>query len=108
MLEVEEHFSQNGASYLTFYAFGDDLSTPIQPNGYSADYVNKVIQILELEATQPNLGELDNLLLEQARQAGKKISKEWLGTSRILPKLGQKKYFLPIPVALVAITYPDL
>jgi len=108
MLEVEEHFSQNGASYLTFYAFGDDLSTPIQPNGYSADYVNKVIKILELEATQPNLGELDNLLLEQARQAGKKISKEWLGTSRILPKLGQQKYFLPIPVALVAFTYPDL
>lgn len=71
MLEVEENFSQNGASYLTFYAFGDDFSTPIQPNGYSADYVNKVIQILEKEATQSNLGELDHLLFEQARQAGK-------------------------------------
>lgn len=108
MLEVEENFSQNGASYLTFYAFGDDFSTPIQPNGYSADYVNEVIKILEKEATQSNLGELDHLLFEQARQAGKQISEKWLSKSRILPKLGQQKYFLPIPVALVTINYSDL
>jgi len=103
MLEVEDHFSHNGSAYLTFYAFGDDLSTPIQPNGYSADYVNKVIQILEREATKPNLGDLDHSLLEQARKAGKIISEEWLNKSRVLPKLGQQRYFLPIPVALVAI-----
>jgi len=103
MLEVEDHFSHNGSAYLTFYAFGDDLSTPIQPNGYSADYVNKVIQILEREATKPNLGDLDHSLLEQAREAGKIISEEWLNKSRVLPKLGQQRYFLPIPVALVAI-----
>ena len=108
MLEVEENFSQNGASYLTFYAFGDDFSTPIQPNGYSADYVNEVIKILEKEATQSNLGELDHLLFEQARQAGKQIAEKWLSKSRILPKLGQQKYFLPIPVALVTINYSDL
>jgi hypothetical protein len=107
MLEVEDNFSQNGSSYLTFYAFGDDLSNPIQPNGYSADYVNKVIQILEREATQPNLSGLDHSLIEQSRQAGKTISEEWLSKSRILPKLGQQKYFLPIPVALVAILYPN-
>ena len=81
---------------------------PIQPTGYSADYVNKVIQILEQEATQPNLSTLDHLLLEESRQAGKKISEEWLSQSRILPKLGQQKYFLPIPVALVTIIYPTL
>jgi hypothetical protein len=27
----------------------------------------------------------------------------WLHTSRILPRRGQQTYFLPIPVALVAI-----
>ena len=104
MLEVEENFSYDGSSYLTFYAFSNDLSSPIQPNGYSADCVNKVIRLLEEEATQPNLHALDHLLIEQARHAGKRIS-EWLGNSRILPKLGQQKYFLPIPVALVAVTY---
>lgn len=106
MLEVEEQFSHSGLSYLTFYAFGDDLSSPIQSSGYSADCVNQVIQLLEREATQPNVGVLDHSFLEQARKSGKRIS-EWLSNSRILPKLGQQKYFLPIPVALVAITYPD-
>lgn len=105
MLEVEEHFSHNGSSYLTFYAFGEDLSMPIQPNGYSADYVNRVIQILEREAMLPSTGELNHLLLEQHKQAGKTISKGWLSKSRILPTLGQQRYFLPIPVALVAISH---
>ena len=103
MLEVEEDSSQNGASYLTFYAFADDFSTPIQPVGYSADNVNKVIQILEQEALKTNVSALDHVLLEESRQAGKRISEAWLSQSRILPKLGQQKYFLPIPVALVAI-----
>ena len=107
MLEVEEHFSHNGSSYLTFYAFREDLSTPVQPNGYSADYVNKVIKILEREATQLNRV-LDDSFLEQARYAGKKISEEWLSKSRTLPRLGQQKYFLPIPVALIAINYPNI
>lgn len=102
MLEVEENPTQNGASYLTFYAFGDDLNSPIQSNGYSADFVNKVIRLLEEEAIRPNLGVIDHLLLEKAKEAGKEIS-GWLRNSRILPKLGQQKYFLPIPVALVAV-----
>lgn len=108
MLEVEEPFSHNGSSYLTFYAFGEDLNMPIQTNGYSADYVNKVIQILEREAILPNLGGLDHSLLEQAKQVGKTISKGWLSKSRILPTLGQQRYFLPIPVALLAISYRNL
>ena len=107
MLEVEDNFSSNGSSYLTFYAFGSDLSFPIQANGYSADQVNKVIQLLEEEATQPNLYSLDNTLLEQSKEAGKIIS-EWLKKSRILPKLGQQKYFLPIPVALVMIMSSEI
>lgn len=106
MLEVEENSSHSGLSYLTFYAFGDDLSSPIQANGYSADCVNQVIRLLEKEATQPNLGVLDHSLLEQARKAGKSIS-EWLIKSRILPTRKEQKYFLPIPVALVAVTYLD-
>lgn len=107
MLEVEEDLNQNGISYLTFYAFGNDFSKPIQPNGFPADYVNKVIQLLENEATQLNLYELDSLLLEQAKLAGKQISASWLSTSRILPKLGEQRFFLPIPVALVVIKYPE-
>ncbi|NJL19603.1 MAG: DEAD/DEAH box helicase [Leptolyngbyaceae cyanobacterium SM1_3_5] len=103
MLEVEENFGDSGLSYLTFYAFGDSLSSPIQPNGYSADCVNQVIQLLEKEAVQNNVDVVDHSLLEEAREAGKEIS-EWLSQSRVLPRLGQQKYFLPIPVALVAIT----
>lgn len=106
MLEVEDHSNYSGLSYLTFYAFSDDLSCPIQANGYPADCVNQVIQLLEREATQTNLDALDYSLLEQARTSGKKIS-EWLSKSRVLPRLGQQRYFLPIPVALVSITYPD-
>lgn len=107
MLEVEEHVNNSGFSYLTFYAFGDDLSSPLQPDGYSADCVNQVIQLLEKEASQPNSSSPNHLLFERARTAGERIS-EWLSSSRMLPKLGKQKYFLPIPVALVAITYPDM
>jgi len=108
MLEVEENYSYNNeVSYLTFYAFGDDLTSPIQANGYSADYVNQVIRLLEKEATQPSLNVVDYSLFEKAKEAGKVISK-WLSTSRILPRLGQQKYFLPIPVALVSVNYPNL
>ena len=62
-----------------------------------------MIQILEQEALKTNVSALDHVLLEESRQAGKRISEAWLSQSRILPKLGQQKYFLPIPVALVAI-----
>lgn len=46
--------------------------------------------------------DLKSSVLEEARQAGPRIA-EWLQTSRKLPRLGQQTYFLPIPVALVAI-----
>jgi superfamily II DNA or RNA helicase len=106
MLEVEENFGRGGPSYLTFYAFGDDLSSPIQLNGYSADHVNQVIKLLEKEAIQNDFDVLDDSFIEQARKSGRKIL-DWLSKSRVLPKLGQQRYFLPIPVALVAITQSD-
>ena len=106
MLEIENNGNWE-SSYLTFYSFGDDLDSPMQSHGYSADYVHQVIQILEEEATQHSVNALNNSVIEQAKESGKKIS-EWLNSSRILPKLGQQKYFLPIPVALVAIAYPEV
>jgi len=72
MLEVEEHFSQNGLIWLSML-FADDLSKTTNSNGYSVDYVNKVIQILW--SYSPNLGELIIYYLS-ARQAGKKNTKE--------------------------------
>ena len=41
-------------------------------------------------------------MLEQTRLAAGNIA-DWLETERKLPRLGRQTYFLPIPVALVAV-----
>ncbi len=107
MLEIEEgSVGDNELSYLTFYSFSDDLDTPMQSYGYSGDYVHQVIRVLEDEAIKPIVSAFNYSVIEEAKDSSKKILK-WLNSSRILPKLGQQKYFLPIPVALVAIVHPE-
>ncbi|MHC5747163.1 MAG: hypothetical protein ACYTXT_35820, partial [Nostoc sp.] len=99
---VESHSSEQSLSYLTFYTFKNDLTIPLDPQGNSADSVHRVISLLEKEAKEQNALLLDSNIIEDAREAGGQIG-IWLRTSRILPKRGQQTYFLPIPVALVAI-----
>jgi len=101
MLEVEAHPSEN-ISYLTFYAFGDESNLPIYPQGHSADQVHKVISLLENEVQNLDFELMNSALIENAREASSRVS-EWLQSSRILPELGRQTYFLPIPIALVAV-----
>ena len=102
MREAEPNLSQNSLSYLTFYAFNGDFEKPLQPQGASADDVYKLISLLEEEALTSEPVPLESHVLEQARLAGGSIA-DWLRRERKLPRLGRQIYFLPIPVALVAV-----
>jgi superfamily II DNA or RNA helicase len=100
--EVEDHTSARTNSYLTFYAFSSDLSQPSNPQGASAEDVYQMISLLEGEALKPSSPSLEAAVFEVAKDAGKKLV-EWLKQSRKLGGLTKKSYFLPIPVALVAV-----
>jgi superfamily II DNA or RNA helicase len=109
MREAETDLSESIAlSYLTFYAFGDNLHEPLDPKGASATEVKEVISFMEKEVIRTNMEPNETFLepsvnlIEESRLAGAKIA-EWLQSSRKLPKLGQQIYFLPIPVALIAV-----
>ena len=98
--ELETNSSERAFCYLTFYAFNEDLTKPIQPKGASAEEVYRLISLLEEQVvTLP----LDIDIIEKSKQAGRKIG-DWLKNSR---QTGggfiQKGYFLPIPVALIAV-----
>ena len=100
--EVEKHVSASTDSYLTVYAFGNDLSQPINPQGASAEEVYQIISLLEENALKPSSQFLTRDVIEATRKASKELA-EWLGQSRKLGGLTKKSYFLPIPVALVAV-----
>ncbi|MDZ8140477.1 MAG: DEAD/DEAH box helicase [Nostoc sp. DedQUE04] len=102
MREAEINLSPNTLSYLTFYAFDNNVQDPLQPQGACADDVYKLISLLEKEALKSDSVTIESHLLEQTRLAAGKIS-NWLQTERKLPRLGRQTYFLPIPVALVAV-----
>ena len=102
MREAEPNLSQSSLSYLTFYAFNGDFEKPLQSQGASADDVHKLISLLEKEALTSEPVPLDSYVLEQARLAGGSIT-AWLQKERKLPRLGRQTYFLPLPVALVAV-----
>lgn len=98
--ELEINSSERSFCYLTFYAFSEDLSEPIQPKGAHAEEVYRLISLLEEQTvTLP----LDNNVIAQSKQAGQQIG-DWLKSSR---QTGggfiQEGYFLPIPVALIAV-----
>ncbi len=100
--EVENHVSASTDSYLTVYAFSNDLSQPINPQGASAEEVYQIISLLEEDALKPSSQFLTRDVVEATRKASKELA-EWLGQSRKLGGLTKKSYFLPIPVALVAV-----
>ena len=100
--EVENHTSASTDSYLTFYAFSGDLSQPKNLQGASAKDVYQMISLLERDALKPGSPSLETAMLEGAKEASKKLA-VWLEQSRKLGGLTKKSYFLPIPVALVAV-----
>jgi NTP pyrophosphatase (non-canonical NTP hydrolase) len=100
--EVENHTSASTDSYLTFYAFSGDLAQPGNPQGASAKEVYQMISLLEEDALRPGSPSPEAAVFEVAKDASKELAK-WLKQSRKLGGLTKKSYFLPIPVALVAV-----
>ena len=100
--EIESHGLASTDSYLTFYAFSSDLSQPINPQGASAKEVYQLISLLEEDAFKPESKSPETSMLEAAKSASQELAK-WLEQSRKTGGLTKKSYFLPIPVALVAV-----
>lgn len=100
--EIEKHVLGSSDSYLTFYAFSSSLSQPINPQGASAKEVYQLISLLEEDALKPRSKSPKTDVLEAAKSASQELAK-WLDQSRQLGGFTKKSYFLPIPVALVAV-----
>lgn len=100
--EVEDHASSATDSYLTVYAFSSDLSQPINPQGASAKEVYQMISLLEEDALNSVSQSLSVDVLEATKSASKELA-GWLEQCRKLGGLTKKSYFLPIPIALVAV-----
>lgn len=103
--ETSEHEGQ--ARYLACYPFGDDLVAPIVPEGLSAEEVDQIIQVLEVEACDPPFM-LDEQTRNLAMDVGRRLG-EWMTRVRSIGGgaiFDEAKYFLPIPVALVQVVSP--
>jgi superfamily II DNA or RNA helicase len=101
-LREVENQSTTTDSYLTFYAFSNDLSQPLNPEGASAEEVYKLISLLEQDALETDSTPVETSVLEAAKTVSQELE-QWLSSSRKLGGLTKKSYFLPIPVALVAV-----
>ncbi|MCL1469009.1 DEAD/DEAH box helicase [Argonema galeatum] len=103
--ELEKNKSSDSAKYLSYYIFTTDLSQPVNPDGASAIDVHKMITFLEEQVVQ-GLASSSSEVIEMAKSAGQDISK-WvqgsfsMGGDDFLDE--ESSYFVPIPVALVAI-----
>ena len=103
--ELEKNKSSDSAKYLTYYIFTTDFSQPVNPDGASAIEVHDMITFLEEQVVQ-GLASSSSEVIEMAKSAGQDISK-WvqdsfsMGGDDFLDE--ESSYFVPIPVALVAI-----
>ncbi|MCY7384039.1 MAG: hypothetical protein LH628_15925, partial [Microcoleus sp. CAN_BIN18] len=103
--ELEKNKSSDSAKYLTYYTFTTDFSQPVNPDGASAIEVHDMITFLEAQIVQ-GVVSLSSEVIELAKSAGQDISK-WvqdsfsMGGDDFLDE--ESSYFVPIPVALVAI-----
>ncbi|MEG4205063.1 hypothetical protein QUA20_14155 [Microcoleus sp. Pol7_A1] len=106
--ELEKNKSSDSAKYLTYYTFTTDFSQPVNPDGASAIEVHDMITFLEAQIVQ-GVVSLSSEVIELAKSAGRDISK-WvqdsfsMGGDDFLDE--ESSYFVPIPVALVAIVDP--
>ncbi|MEH1836685.1 MAG: hypothetical protein V7L29_32725 [Nostoc sp.] len=96
------HASASIDSYLRFYAFNSDFSQPINLPGASAKEVYHLISLLEENALKASSTFVKTSVLEAVKNASQELT-NWLNQSRKLGGLTKKSYFLPIPVALVAV-----
>ncbi|MEG4630748.1 helicase-related protein [Microcoleus sp. AR_TQ3_B6] len=106
--ELEKNKSSDSAKYLTYYTFTTDFSQPVNPDGASAIEVHDMITFLEAQIVQGVVC-LSSEVIDMAKSAGRDISK-WvqdsfsMGGDDFLDE--ESSYFVPIPVALVAIVDP--
>lgn len=103
--ELEKNKSLDSAKYLTYYIFTTDFSKPVNPDGASAIEVHKMITFLEEQIVQ-GVVSISSEVIAQAKLAGRDIS-TWvdgslsIGGDDFLDE--ESSYFVPIPVALIAI-----
>jgi len=106
--ELEKNKSSDSAKYLTYYTFTTDFSQPVNPDGASAIEVHDMITFLEAQIVQ-GVVSLSSEVIDLAKSAGRDIS-QWvqysfsMGGDDFLDE--ESSYFVPIPVALVAIVDP--
>jgi superfamily II DNA or RNA helicase len=103
--ELENQASSECAKYLTYYVFHENQVTPINETGASSQEVHKMITFFEKEIGEFFLDMLPNEI-EKCRSDSKLVTK-WLhsvlniGTQDIFG--GVTQYFVPVPVAFVAL-----
>lgn len=108
--ELERNKSSDSAKYLTYYTFTTDFTQPVNLDGASAIEVHEMITFLEEQIVQGAVS-LSSDTIAQAKSAGRDISK-WvqdslsIGGDDFLDE--ESSYFVPIPVALVAIVDDSL
>jgi hypothetical protein len=106
--ELEKNQSSDSAKYLTYYTFTTDFSQPVNPDGASAIEVHDMITFLEDQIVQ-GVVSLSPEESDLAKSAGRDIS-TWvqdsfsMGGEALFDE--ESSYFVPIPVALVAIVDP--
>lgn len=106
--ELEKNKSSDSAKYLIYYTFTTDFSQPVNPDGASAIEVHDMITFLEAQIVQ-GVVSVSSEVIDLAKSAGRDISK-WvqdsfsMGGDDFLDE--ESSYFVPIPVALVAIVDP--
>lgn len=106
--ELEKNKSSDSAKYLTYYTFTTDFSQPVNPDGASAIEVHDMITLLEEQIVQ-GVVSLSPEEIALAKSAGRDIS-QWVQNSFSMGGDDffdeESSYFVPIPVALVAIVDP--
>ena len=106
--ELEKNKSSDSAKYLTYYIFTTDFSQPVNPDGASAIEVHDMITFLEAQIVQ-GVVSLSSEVIDLVKSAGRDIS-QWVQDSFSMGSDGfldeESSYFVPIPVALVAIVDP--
>jgi hypothetical protein len=103
--ELETRTSSDIAKHLTYYAFRSDVTEPLNIQGASAKDVHEMITFLENQVLENSLILTDEIV-DRAKSSSQSIT-QWLQNSL---KMGgnslfddEDNYFVPIPVALVAI-----
>lgn len=98
----EDQSSLISGSDLTVYAFNSNFSQPMNSQGMLPKDVYEIISMLEEDVMNLASPHPTEAAMTQARNAGKMIA-DWLNNSRKMGGFSSKKYFLPVPVALVAV-----